>query len=167
MLRGKRDSAGNRTTRVACCGHDPPADLDEPRVLRRVADFDRDLEHVGKTGRSSAIGQPLAAVLAVLLPLSWSGRGATQFVRGTGLLRNFPTPLGHVHDPPTDRDQLRRLGDVADLDGELEYNTIALVSVTVAAVGSVAGYALVRSRDFVAAGSPAPAPPGPARAEPA
>ena len=29
------------------------------------------------------------------------------------------------------------------------FNTIALVSVAVAAVGSVAGYALVRSRDFV------------------
>jgi len=35
------------------------------------------------------------------------------------------------------------------------FNTIALVSVAVAAVGSVAGYALVRSRDFVAAGGPA------------
>jgi hypothetical protein len=31
----------------------------------------------------------------------------------------------------------------------------------VAAVGSVAGYALVRSRDFVAGGGPAPAPPEP------
>jgi hypothetical protein len=38
------------------------------------------------------------------------------------------------------------------------FNTIALVSVAVAAVGCVAGYALVRSRDFVAAGPPA-APP--------
>jgi hypothetical protein len=35
------------------------------------------------------------------------------------------------------------------------FNTIALVSVAVAAVGSVAGYALVRSRDFVAGGGPA------------
>ena len=31
------------------------------------------------------------------------------------------------------------------------FNTIAMVSVAVAAVGSVAGYALVRSRDFVGA----------------
>jgi hypothetical protein len=41
------------------------------------------------------------------------------------------------------------------------FNTIALVSVAVAAVGSVAGYALVRSRDFV--GGPTAAPPEPAR----
>jgi hypothetical protein len=38
------------------------------------------------------------------------------------------------------------------------FNTIAMVTVAVAAVGSVAGYALVRSRDFVAAGGPAAAP---------
>jgi len=38
------------------------------------------------------------------------------------------------------------------------------VSVAVAAVGSVAGYALVRSRDFVGGSAPAPAPPEPARA---
>jgi EmrB/QacA subfamily drug resistance transporter len=39
------------------------------------------------------------------------------------------------------------------------FNTIAMVSVAVAAVGSVAGYALVRSRDFVASGRGAVAPP--------
>jgi hypothetical protein len=44
------------------------------------------------------------------------------------------------------------------------FNTIALVTVAVAAVGSVAGYALVRSRDFVGGGGPAAAPPEPARA---
>ena len=38
------------------------------------------------------------------------------------------------------------------------FDTIALVSV------AVAGYALVRSRDFVAGGGPAAAPPEPARA---
>jgi hypothetical protein len=38
------------------------------------------------------------------------------------------------------------------------------VSVAVAAAGSVAGYALVRPRDFVTSGGPAPAPPEPARA---
>jgi hypothetical protein len=43
------------------------------------------------------------------------------------------------------------------------FNTVALVSVAVAAVGCVAGYALVRSRDFVAGGGPAAAPPEPAR----
>jgi hypothetical protein len=43
------------------------------------------------------------------------------------------------------------------------FNTIALVSVAVAAAGSVAGFALVRSRDFVAGGGPA-ASPEPARA---
>jgi hypothetical protein len=42
------------------------------------------------------------------------------------------------------------------------FNTIALMSVAVAAVGAVAGYALVRPRDFVVAGGPAPAPPEPA-----
>ena len=43
------------------------------------------------------------------------------------------------------------------------FNTIVLVSVAVAAVGSVAGYALVRSRDFVTGGGHG-APPDPARA---
>jgi hypothetical protein len=41
------------------------------------------------------------------------------------------------------------------------FNTIALVSVVVAALGSLAGYALVRSRDFVGAGRPAATPPEP------
>jgi len=41
------------------------------------------------------------------------------------------------------------------------FNTIALVSVAVAAAGSLAGYALVRPRDFVAVGGPAQAPPKP------
>jgi hypothetical protein len=41
------------------------------------------------------------------------------------------------------------------------FNTIALVSVAVAAVGSVAGYALVRSRDFVVAPGQVAAPPKP------
>ena len=44
------------------------------------------------------------------------------------------------------------------------FNTIAMVTVAVAAVGSVAGYALVRSRDFVGAPDQAAAPPEPARA---
>jgi hypothetical protein len=44
------------------------------------------------------------------------------------------------------------------------FNTIAMVTVAVAAVGSVAGYALVRSRDFVGVGAPAAVPPEPARA---
>ena len=44
------------------------------------------------------------------------------------------------------------------------FNTIALVSVAVAALGSVAGYALVRPRDFVASAGPAAAPPEPAPA---
>jgi hypothetical protein len=41
------------------------------------------------------------------------------------------------------------------------FNTIAMVTVAVAAVGSVAGYALVRSRDFVGVGAPAPPEPEP------
>ena len=44
------------------------------------------------------------------------------------------------------------------------FNTIAMVTVVVAAVGSVAGYALVRSRDFVGAPDAAAAPPEPAGA---
>jgi hypothetical protein len=44
------------------------------------------------------------------------------------------------------------------------FNTIAMVSVAVAAVGCVAGYALVRSRDFVGGPAAAPAEPGPAAA---
>ena len=38
------------------------------------------------------------------------------------------------------------------------FNTIAMVSVAVAAVGAVAGYALVRPRDFVTPAAPAAAP---------
>jgi hypothetical protein len=44
------------------------------------------------------------------------------------------------------------------------FNSIAMVDVAVAAIGCVAGYALVRSRDFVAAGGSAAAAPQPARA---
>ena len=57
--------------------------------------------------------------------------------------------------PPADRDKVAHVAHHAFVTG---FNTIALVGVAVAAVGSVAGYALVRSRDFVAAGPPA-APP--------
>jgi hypothetical protein len=57
--------------------------------------------------------------------------------------------------PPADRDTVVDAAHHAFVTG---FNAIALVSVVVAAVGSVAGYALVRPRDFVAAGDPAPAP---------
>ena len=63
--------------------------------------------------------------------------------------------------PPADREKVVHAAHHAFVMG---FNTIALVSVAVAAVGCVAGYALVRSRDFVASG-PAPAPPEPARAQ--
>jgi hypothetical protein len=63
--------------------------------------------------------------------------------------------------PPADRDKVVHAAHHAFVTG---FNTIALVSVAVAAVGSVAGYALVRPRDFVVAGGPAAAPPEPARA---
>jgi predicted MFS family arabinose efflux permease len=62
--------------------------------------------------------------------------------------------------PPADRDKVVHAAHHAFVTG---FNTIALVSVAVAAVGSVAGYALVRSRDFVAADGPA-ATPEPAQA---
>jgi len=64
--------------------------------------------------------------------------------------------------PPAARDKLAHAAHHAFVTG---FNTIVLVSVAVAAVGSVAGYALVRSRDFV--GGPAAAPPKPSSAEPA
>jgi hypothetical protein len=60
--------------------------------------------------------------------------------------------------PPTERDKVVTAAHQAFVTG---FNTIALVSVAVAAVGSVAGYAMVRSRDFVASGGPAAAPPEP------
>jgi hypothetical protein len=63
--------------------------------------------------------------------------------------------------PPADRDKVAHAAHHAFVTG---FNTIALVSVAVAAVGSVAGYALVRSRDFVGGGDQAAAPPEPARA---
>ncbi|HMH81548.1 MAG TPA: MFS transporter, partial [Gemmatimonadales bacterium] len=63
--------------------------------------------------------------------------------------------------PPADRDKVVLAAHHAFVTG---FNAIALVSVAVAAVGSVAGYALVRSRDFVGTGGPAAAPPEPARA---
>jgi Major Facilitator Superfamily len=66
--------------------------------------------------------------------------------------------------PKADRDKLVDAAHHAFVTG---FNAIALVSVAVAAVGSVAGYALVRPRDFVGAGSPAAAPPGQRRAAPA
>ena len=66
--------------------------------------------------------------------------------------------------PPADHDSVVHAAHHAFVTG---FNTIALVSVGVAAVGSVAGYALVRPRDFVAAGGPAAAPPEPGRAAPA
>jgi hypothetical protein len=62
--------------------------------------------------------------------------------------------------PPVDRDKVAAAAHHAFVTG---FNTIVLVSVAVAAVGSAAGYALVRSRDFVAGGGPA-APTEPARA---
>jgi hypothetical protein len=62
--------------------------------------------------------------------------------------------------PPADRVKVVNAAHHAFVTG---FNTIALVSVAVAAVGAVAGYALVRSRDFVTSGGPA-APPDPARA---
>jgi hypothetical protein len=66
--------------------------------------------------------------------------------------------------PPADRDKVVAAAHHAFVTG---FNAIALVSVAVAALGSVAGYALVRSRDFVAASGPAAAPPEPGRAAPA
>ncbi len=63
--------------------------------------------------------------------------------------------------PPADRDKVVHAAHHAFVTG---FNTIALVSVAVAAVGSVAGFALVRSKDFVGGGAPAAAPPEPARA---
>jgi hypothetical protein len=63
--------------------------------------------------------------------------------------------------PPADTDKVVHAAHHAFVTG---FNTIALVSVAVAAVGSVAGYALVRSRDFVGSSGPAAAPPEPARA---
>jgi hypothetical protein len=50
--------------------------------------------------------------------------------------------------PPADRDKVVAVAHHAFVT---DFHTIALVSVAVAAVGSVAGYALVRSRDFVVA----------------
>jgi hypothetical protein len=63
--------------------------------------------------------------------------------------------------PPADREKVVNAAHHAFVTG---FNTIALVSVAVAALGSVAGYALVRSRDFVAVVRPAAAPAEPARA---
>jgi hypothetical protein len=64
--------------------------------------------------------------------------------------------------PAADRDKVVGAAHHAFVTG---FNTIAPVSVAVAAVGSVAGYALVRSRDFVAGGGPAAAPLEPTRAQ--
>jgi hypothetical protein len=65
--------------------------------------------------------------------------------------------------PPAAHDKVANAAHHAFVTG---FNTIALVSVAVAALGSIAGYALVRSRDFVASGRPAAAPPGPAPVPP-
>ena len=63
--------------------------------------------------------------------------------------------------PPADRDKVAGVAHHPFVTG---FNTIALVGVAVALVGSVAGYALVRSRDFVAPADSAAAPPEPVRA---
>ena len=59
---------------------------------------------------------------------------------------------------PAEREKVAATAHHAFVTG---FNTIAMVSVAVAAVGSVAGYALVRSRDFVGSGGPAAPPPEP------
>jgi hypothetical protein len=64
--------------------------------------------------------------------------------------------------PPAAQDKVTNAAHHAFVTG---FNTIALVTVAVAAVGAVAAYALVRPRDFVGAGGgPSPAPPELARA---
>ena len=63
--------------------------------------------------------------------------------------------------PRADRDEVADAAHHAFVTG---FKTIAMVSVAVAAVRSVAGYALVRSRDSVGSGDRAAAPPEPARA---
>jgi hypothetical protein len=55
--------------------------------------------------------------------------------------------------PPAAQDNVTHAAHHAFMSG---FNTIALVSVIVAALGAVAGYALVRSREFVTAGRPRP-----------
>jgi EmrB/QacA subfamily drug resistance transporter len=60
--------------------------------------------------------------------------------------------------PPAAHDKVAGAAHHAFVTG---FNTIALVSVVIAALGAVAGYVLIRSRDFVAAGRPATAPPEP------
>jgi len=57
--------------------------------------------------------------------------------------------------PPADRDRVVHAAHHAFVTG---FNTIAMVSVAVAAVGAVAGYVLVRPRDFVVPAGPAAAP---------
>jgi EmrB/QacA subfamily drug resistance transporter len=57
--------------------------------------------------------------------------------------------------PPADRDRVVQAAHHAFVTG---FNTIAMVSVAVAAIGAVAGYVLVRPRDFVIPASPATAP---------
>jgi hypothetical protein len=64
--------------------------------------------------------------------------------------------------PPTAHDKVVDAAHHAFVTG---FNTIALVSVAVAAVGALAGYALVRSRDFVGPGRAAAAPPESAGAD--
>jgi hypothetical protein len=60
--------------------------------------------------------------------------------------------------PPTAKDKVANAARHAFVTG---FNTIALVSVVVAALGALAGYALIRSRDFVGTGRPPAAPPQP------
>ena len=60
--------------------------------------------------------------------------------------------------PPADRYKVVHAAHHAFVTG---FNTIAMVGVVVAAVGAVAGYALVRPRDFVVGARPAAARPEP------
>jgi len=63
--------------------------------------------------------------------------------------------------PPADRDKVVHVAHQRD---RVKASHERVVSVAVAALGSVAGYALVRSRDFVAGGGRT-APPEPARTQ--
>src|SRR4029077_11335769 len=124
----------------------------------------------GDTARQLGLGTGVARLGSIFQSKIESTR--TPLVAGT-------SASSHVHElsrsvasggtgralravPPADRDKVVDAAHHAFVTG---FNTIALVSVAVAAVGSVAGYALVRSRDFVVAPGPVAAAPGPAPAK--
>jgi EmrB/QacA subfamily drug resistance transporter len=122
------------------------------------------------TARQLGIATGIAALGAIfqsrinstLIPLLAGTPGAAHTKQVAQAVASGSTARALQAAPPAARQHLARSAHHAFITG---FNTIVLVAMSIAIVGSLAGYALVRSRDFVSSGRAAPAPaPEPVRA---